>query len=100
MPAESGNYDESEEEALATLATMKREGEARERRCSLRSRSTVVRSAECNLPRNLCTGMRQTSRNERFILAHAALPECKILCFNPTTVAVSMHSHTLHSASV
>lgn len=28
-------------------------------------------STECNLPRNLCTGMRQTSRNERFILAHA-----------------------------
>lgn len=33
----------------------------------------LYRSTECNLPRNLCTGMRQTSRNKRFILAHAVV---------------------------
>lgn len=40
-------------------------------------------STECNLPRNLCTGMRQTSRNERFILAHARMQRYFVLIRRP-----------------
>ena len=48
-----------------------------------------------NLPRNLCTGMRQTSRNERFILAHAVPARNAryfVLIQRPAPVDV-MHSH-------
>lgn len=52
--------------------------------CGRQAPSLLYRcSTECNLPRNLCTGMRQTSRNERFILAHARMQRYFVLIQRP-----------------
>lgn len=75
---ENGNCDESKEEVEGRRRKEEEKESTTPRRstrpCAHCGRQVpLYRSTECNLPRNLCTGMRQTSRNKRFILAHAVV---------------------------
>ena len=72
------NYDESKQEVEGRRRKEEEKESTTPRRstrpCAHCGRQVpLYRSTECNLPRNLCTGMRQTSRNKRFILAHAVV---------------------------